>query len=146
MDTRRRSEQSLGYLLTDLLRLLRRDFYARATGLELTPALARLLYCVHRDPGCRQAELAAQLEVTPVTLSRMIDRLVARGYVSRRSDAKDRRAVRIYVAPRGEPLVARMADIVEATKARALKGFGPRERQALFASLERLQANLGGDP
>ena len=135
-------EPSIGYVIADLMRLLRRDFYAQASGLGLTPALARLLFYVHREPGCRQSELAARLEVTPVTLSRMIDRLVARRYVTRRLDAADRRAVRITVAARGEPLVARLAQIVEITRSRALRGLAQRERKVLYALLDRLRANL----
>jgi DNA-binding MarR family transcriptional regulator len=139
------SEPSLGYAFSDLLRLLRRDFHSRASGLGLTPALARLLFHVHRAPGSRQTDLAARLEVTPVTLGRMIDRLVNRGYVTRDQDAADRRAVRVYVAPRGEPLVARMAQIAEGTKARALEGIGPRQRRTLYSLLAQVAENLGGE-
>ena len=139
------SEPSLGYAFADLLRLLRRDFYSRASGFGLTPALARVLFHVHRAPGSRQTDLAARLEVTPVTLGRMIDRLVDRGYVRRDQDAADRRAVRVYVAPRGEPLVARMAQIAEGTKARALQGIGPRQRRTLYSLLSRVAENLGGE-
>ena len=145
MTVKSAGDPSLGYVIADVLRLLRRDFHARATGLELTPALARLLFHVHRAPGCRQTDLAARLDVTPVTLGRMIDRLIARGYVRRQEDAEDRRAVRIYVAERGEPLVARMAEIAEATKSRALQGFGPREQLALYGLLARMVVNLGGE-
>ncbi|HXQ64318.1 MAG TPA: MarR family transcriptional regulator, partial [Steroidobacteraceae bacterium] len=105
---RLRPERSLGYLLADAVRLLRREFRARSTGLELTPALARLLFHVHREPGSRQSTLAARLEVTPVTLGRMVDRLATRGYVRRVLDTVDRRAFRVYVERAGEPLVGRM--------------------------------------
>jgi MarR family transcriptional regulator, transcriptional regulator for hemolysin len=135
---------ALGYLLTDVVRLMRRDFHARAAGLGLTPALTRLLFYVHRDPGSHQAGLAQLLDVTPVTLGRMIDRLAARGYVRRQSDPRDRRAVRVYVAARGAPLVAKMAAIADQTRARALKGIAARERAALLQLLGRLVRNLGG--
>jgi MarR family transcriptional regulator for hemolysin len=146
MAAERRAEPSLGYLLSDVVRLMKRDFYARATGLGLTPALAKLLFHVHRMPGSHQTELAQRLDVTPVTLCRMVDRLAERGYVRRQPDPQDRRAVRVYVAARGEPLVARMARIAEETGTRALKGVAARERVALLALLGRLAHNLGGGP
>ena len=137
---------ALGYLLADVVRLMRRDFRARATGLGLTPALTRLLLHVQRAPGCRQADLAALLDLTPVTLGRMIDRLAARGYVRRRPDPVDRRAVQVYVAARGKPLLARMTTIVAQTTARATRGLAAGERATLQALLRRLADNLGGRP
>jgi len=137
-------ERSLGYLLVDAVRLMRRDFYHRAKGLNLTPALARLLYCVHREPGSRQADLAARLEVTPVTLSRMIDRLAVRGYVRRVADAADRRALRVYVDRAGVPLVGRMDQIGALTTARATRGLSERDRSMLMRQLQRIIDNLAG--
>ena len=60
-------QQEIGPLLSDAVRLLRKDFYQRAKGLNLTPALARLMYYVNREAGSSQVELAAKLEITPVT-------------------------------------------------------------------------------
>jgi DNA-binding MarR family transcriptional regulator len=140
----RRPGPTLGYLLSDVVRLMKRDFYARATGLGLTPALAKLLFHVHRVPGSHQTELAHRLDVTPVTLCRMVDRLVKRGYVRRQPDPQDRRAVRVYVAARGEPLVARMARVADETNARALEGVAARDRATLMRLLGRLAGNLGG--
>jgi MarR family transcriptional regulator, transcriptional regulator for hemolysin len=137
-------DRSLGYLLVDAVRLMRKDFYDRAKGLKLTPALARLLYYVHRAPGSRQAELAARLEVTPVTLSRMLDRLAQRGYVRRAADSADRRAFRVFVDRAGEPLVGRMDQIVALTAARATRGLSERDRTALLRQLQRIVDNLSG--
>ncbi|MBS0393373.1 MAG: MarR family transcriptional regulator [Proteobacteria bacterium] len=137
-------ERTLSYLLSDVVRLMRRDFHERAEGLRLTPALTRLLFYVHKDPGSHQATLAQHLDVTPVTLCRMVDRLVARGYVRRQRDPHDRRAVRLYVAARGEPLVERMMRIADETRGRALKGVSAAEQRTLVALLGRLAANLAG--
>jgi MarR family transcriptional regulator for hemolysin len=144
MAAERAPAPTLGYLLSDVVRLMRRDFHTRATGLGLTPALARLLFHVHRAPGLHQTELAQRLDVTPVTLCRMVDRLVKRGYVRRQPDPSDRRAVRVYVATRGEPLVARMAQVADETGARALRGVAARERATLLGLLGRLAHNLSG--
>ncbi len=135
----------LAYLLADIVRLMRRDFRARAAGLGLTPALARLLFHVDRVPGSHQAELAAILDVTPVTLGRMVDKLVARGFVRRRPDPEDRRAQRVYVAPRGAPLLARMARIAALTSERATHSLDTAQRRRLHSALVALRANLSAD-
>ena len=137
------ADPPLAFLLADVVRLMRRDFRARATGLGLTPALSRLLFYVAREPGSRQAELAGVLDVTPVTLGRMVDRLAAKGYVRRRPDPADRRAFRVYVAARGAPLLARMAQIATLTSERATRGLQRREQRLLYEALLQLRSNLG---
>jgi MarR family transcriptional regulator for hemolysin len=135
-------ELAFGYLLADAVRLMRRDFWERSKGLKLTPALARLLFTVHKAPGSRQAELAGRLEVTPVTLGRMLDRLAKVRYVRRAPDAEDRRAFRVYVDRAGIPLVSRMERRAQHTTARALKGLSAAEQAALMRQLERICSNL----
>ncbi len=135
----------LAFLLVDVVRLMRRDFRARATGLGLTPALSRLLFYVAREPGSRQADLAAVLDVTPVTLGRMVDKLASRGYVRRSPDPDDRRALRVYVAARGEPLLARMAQIAALTSERAMHGLSATARRQLQGSLATLRTNLSAE-
>ena len=138
----RSKDSSLGPVFADSLRLLRRDFYARTKGLGLTPALARLLLYVAREPDSRQTDLAARLEVTPVTLGRMVDRLVQRGYVRRLADPSDRRAYRLRITPAGEPTTAQLERIAAATRERALQGFSAADRQRLLSLLGRLRSNL----
>ena len=135
-------ERALAYLLVDAVRLLRRDFRARSKGIRLTPALAKLLFYIHREPGSRQTELAQRLEVTPVTLGRMIDRLVERRYVRRLPDPADRRALRVYIDRAGEPLVGRMDRQSIETTARAFHGFSRTEQAALLRQLNRICTNL----
>ena len=132
----------LAELLVDAVRLIRRDFYARAEGLKLTPALARLLFNINRDPGSSQVDLAARLEITPVTLSRMIDRLVKCRYVRRVPDPVDRRVFRVYVDRAGEPLVDRLNELGALTAARATRGLTEREHSTLVRQLERVCRNL----
>ena len=136
---------TLAYLLVDAVRLLRRDFRERSEvmkGVRLTPALAKLLFYVSRNPGSRQSDLAARLEVTPVTLGRMVDKLAERRYVRRAPDPADRRAFRLYVDRAGEPLVGRMDEMTALTTARALRGLSVAEQRALMRHLKRICANL----
>ena len=135
-------ERALAYLLVDAVRLLRRDFRVRSKGMRVTPALAKLLFYVHREPGSRQTELAQRLEVTPVTLGRMVDRLVERRYVRRVPDPADRRALRVYIDRAGEPLVGSMDRQSIETTARAFRGFSRAEQASLIGQLNRICSNL----
>ncbi len=135
-------EAALAYLLVDAVRLLRRDFRERSKGLRVTPALAKLLFYVSRNPGSRQADLAQRLEVTAVTLGRMVDKLVERRYVRRAPDPADRRAFRVYVDRAGEPLVGRMDELSVVTTARAMRGLSAPEQATLMRQLRRICANL----
>lgn len=132
----------LGHLLNDAVRLLRRDFYQRAKGLNLTPALARLLYYVNREAGSSQVELAAQLEITPVTLGRMIDRLVKFRYVRREPDSVDRRVFRVFVDRAGEPLLGRMAELSRETELRATRGLSKKDQADLARQVALICDNL----
>lgn len=143
--TAARDLPELAALLVDAVRLMRRDFYQRADGLSLTPALGRLLYYVERNPASSQVELAAQLEVTPVTLSRMVDRLVRSSFVKRVPDPADRRVYRVVLEKAGRPIVNRMRALSRKTTARALRGLSPRERKALALQLSALCRNLSSD-
>ncbi|MCC6170938.1 MAG: MarR family transcriptional regulator [Gammaproteobacteria bacterium] len=135
-------EYSLGFLLADILRLIRTEFRRQATGLQLTPALARLLLYVDRRPGCSQTELAAYLDLTSATVGRMIDRLEAGGFLRRLPDASDRRAFRIHLDAAAGPLIERMHSTLDRTLAKALRGIPPAEQAALRSTLERIRGNL----
>jgi len=137
--------RQIAFLLSDAVRLLRRDFAERAQGLGLTPALHRLLFYVQRSPGCPQVELADWLDIKPVTVGRMIDRLETQRLVRRESDPDDRRVSRIYLEEAAEPLMAQLKAHAALSRERAFCGFAPAERQALLGALERVRDNLSTD-
>jgi DNA-binding MarR family transcriptional regulator len=85
------------YLLSDTARLLRRAFDARVSQLGMTSTQARLLLTLSRHEGENQAAYAERLEVEPITLTRLIDRMVEGGLIERRTDPGDRRAWRIHL-------------------------------------------------
>jgi DNA-binding MarR family transcriptional regulator len=138
----------LGFMLRDALRLLHADFRRRVTerGFRLTPALYRLLFRLQRNPGCRQVELADFLEVTPVTVGRMVDRLEKRRLVRRGRHPEDRRAIRVFLDRRGSELMTQLEEVARLTEERALEGFSARERAALRHALARVHANLSTAP
>jgi DNA-binding MarR family transcriptional regulator len=92
-------QRELLFLLHDVARLLRVDADKRARAHGMTRAQWAILIWLERQPGISQKELAELLEVEPITVARLIDRLEARGMVERRSDARDRRIWRLHLLP-----------------------------------------------
>jgi DNA-binding MarR family transcriptional regulator len=134
--------ESLGFLLSDVSRLLRRRFDERARATGASVAQWRALKTLSRRPGINQGQLAEILEVEPITACRMIDRLEEAGFVERRRDPSDRRAWRIHLTEKAGPVLDELhvlaGDLIEET----LQGFNPRQREDLIAALEGLHANL----
>jgi DNA-binding MarR family transcriptional regulator len=90
---------SFGTALADVTRLLRREFDRRAAHLGLTRVQWRVLKRIGQDQGMTQAELAETLELDPIAIGRVIDRLHKAGFVDRRRDPADRRCWRLHLAP-----------------------------------------------
>jgi DNA-binding MarR family transcriptional regulator len=131
-----------GYRLADNSRQLRRLFDERVRGLGITGPQARLLLSLHRNPNENQAFYAERLEIEPITLTRIVDRLEESGWVERRSDPGDRRARILHLTDKSRGIVTRLTASVEALFEEMLAGIAPGER-ALFADLlDRIAANL----
>ncbi|OWJ96198.1 MarR family transcriptional regulator [Pseudomonas sp. A46] len=135
-------EESIGFLLADVSRLMRRSFEQKITGSDLTLSQARALARVARQEGCRQVELAEQLEIKPITLARLLDQLERSELVERRPDPEDRRAHRVYLRDDAERALGdiRAADALLHTE--ALQGLDQDEVDALASALRKLRANL----
>ncbi|WP_323815554.1 MarR family transcriptional regulator [Cellvibrio sp. NN19] len=135
-------QESLGFLLTDNLRLTRRIAAGYFERYNLTLAQARALLGVYRWQGIRQVDLADYLEIQPISLARLLDQLAESGWVERRPDPQDRRAFQLYLTPAATPIVRMIKEASHAFEARALAGFSEEEKTALFTGLNRLRNNL----
>ena len=100
---------SLGFLLSDVSRLMRRRFDERARQVGATRAQWRTLVTLSRNEGLNQGALADLLEVEPITLCRMVDRLVSRGLVSKESDTGDGRGTFVCLTDDGYLLFRKVA-------------------------------------
>jgi DNA-binding MarR family transcriptional regulator len=131
-----------GYRLADNSRQLRRLFDERVRGLGLTGPQARLLLSLERYPNENQAFYAERLEIEPITLTRIVDRLEDAGWVERQADPADRRARILHLTDKSRGIVTRLRIGVEALFEDMLDGFDPAERELFAAALERIAANL----
>jgi DNA-binding MarR family transcriptional regulator len=137
---------SVGFLLSDSSRLLRRRFdqYARAIG--VTRPQWQVLFALSRLEGTNQGSLAEHLEVEAITLCRMLDRLQEADLVERRADPADRRAWRLFLTDKARPLLDSMRAIGDRVLEEALAGIDAPARAALAESLGRIRLNLTTRP
>lgn len=135
-------ELSIGYLLSDVTLLFRKLFDRRAVAFGLTRAQWRAMKMLYRREGMRQNELAEHLEMEPIAVGRVIDRLQASGFVERRADPHDRRAWRLYVTAQAHEVVDDMERIARELRRDATRGIGYDELHAALAVMERIKTNL----
>ncbi|MBN8843680.1 MAG: MarR family transcriptional regulator [Sphingomonadales bacterium] len=134
--------ETIGFLLNDSARLFRRAFNARTRSSGITALQWRLITYLKRHAGIRQGPLAELIEVEPITLSRMVDRLAEADLVERRPDPTDRRAWQLYLTPRAADLLNEMRSVAEQLTEDATEGLNADERDQLIALVERVRANL----
>ena len=137
-------KDTIGFLLNDAARLMRKDFERRTRSLGLTRAQWQTLFHLARNEGCNQATLADLLEVEPITLARTIDRLELSGLVERRADPSDRRARLLFLGARAHPLLEQLRALGAETREIALAGISEDERTLLMTLLTKMRANLTG--
>jgi DNA-binding MarR family transcriptional regulator len=136
------SSPTLGFVLHDVARLLRKRLEQRVRGLGLTRSQWQVLVHLAQHEGINQAGLAEILEIEPITLVRMLDRLEAAGLVERRTHPADRRVRLLHLMPQARPLLETMRGLGELTRAEALAGVPGDERQRLLETLCTMKTNL----
>jgi DNA-binding MarR family transcriptional regulator len=136
--------QTIGMLIHDVARLFRRRFeqVARMRQLGLTRAQAAVLLHLSRNEGINQVSLAQLMEIEPITLVRLLDRLQASGLIERRVDPLDRRAYRLFLVDSARPTLARIESVIQEVREEALARVDQREREALLRLLGTMKTNL----
>src|SRR5476649_704170 len=104
-------DRSLGFIVNDVSRLLRREFERRVRGLGLTRAQWILLSHLARQPGASQSELAESLQQEKITISRQATRLEKTGWIERTDHSLDRRAYRLRLTPKAEQMMTRLIEV-----------------------------------
>ena len=135
-------EREIGFNISDVARLLRTyvDQHAREYG--MTRAQWAALARVERSEGLKQTELAEILDLQPITLTRLVDRLCDSGLMERRADPDDRRAKRLYLTPAAQPVLEAMSRLGRDIMETVLTGLEPAARELLAAHLLTMKSNL----
>jgi MarR family transcriptional regulator, transcriptional regulator for hemolysin len=141
----RNPDQYIGYLLADVTRLIRTRFGERAKQIRFSRSQWQVLAWLRRNEGISQAGLAKLLEVSPMTLVHLIDKLEADGFVVRRRTPNDRRVHQLFLAPGARPQLDKLWEIAAETRNEALIGIPRMDIQQVVKTLMKMRQNLAPD-
>ena len=133
--------ETLPFEIGETAHALRKAFDRRACGMGVTRAQWKVLFRLERQPGLRQIELADMLDIEPITLSRIIDRLEEGALVERVADPADRRAWRLHVTARAQPLIEKLRAVADDMVSEAFAGIDPKDIEITRQVLGRVREN-----
>jgi MarR family transcriptional regulator, transcriptional regulator for hemolysin len=134
--------REFGFILNDVARLLRTYADCRAAQFGITRAQWAVLVRLDRSEGLNQSGLAEMLDLQPITLTRLLDKLCDGGLIERRPDPDDRRAKRLFLTSAARPLLEQLGSLGENTMAGALEGVAPEDIERMVSQLEVVRENL----
>ena len=129
-------------VVKDVARMIRTYADHKASQFGVTYAQWVVLARLDRFEGLKQSELAEMLDLQPITLTRLLDRLCDSGMIERRSDPSDRRAKRLFLTSASRPLLERLGDLGEELMATALVGVERESIEKMTAQLATVKENL----
>ena len=135
-------DQSFAYNMHDVTCLFRKHFDRRAIRFALTRAQWRALKSIRRREGLSQAELAEFLEMEPIAIGRVLDRLAAAGFVERRADPNDRRRWCLHLTSRAHAVTDDMEVLASELRHEALDGVNPADFEVFERVLAKIRSNL----
>jgi DNA-binding MarR family transcriptional regulator len=133
-------------VISDVARLMRTRADARARAHGMTRAQWMILVHLERQPGISQNELAALIEVEPITIGRLVDRLEGRGFVERRPDPADRRIWRLHLTPAATPVLKEIAKVRAELNAILVANIPANNLEAAIDCLLQMKTNLTCEP
>lgn len=132
-------------LIGDVARLLRTRADAKARMFGMTLAQWMILVRLESHPGISQNELAALVEVEPITVARLIDRLESRGFVERHADPADRRIWRLRISPAAAPMLKEVARVRRELNEMLIASIPAKELENAMDCLLHMKSNLAGE-
>jgi len=130
--------------LMDVARMLRTYADQRARQFGISRAQWVVLMRLDRSEGLKQSEFAEILDLTPISLTRLLDRLADAGLIERRADPNDRRANRLYLMPAARPLIDQLAKLGNEIMDVVLDGLDGKANERLLRDLTLMKDNLRG--
>ncbi len=134
--------RSLGLLVHDVARLMRRAFDRRVKHLGLTRSQWFVLAHLYRSDGQTQRHLADELDMERAPLSKLLDRLESGGWLERRADPGDRRANRVYITKKIDPLMSEGISVGEDLTDDIFSGIDENTREEFLSVLVQAKSNL----
>jgi MarR family transcriptional regulator, transcriptional regulator for hemolysin len=134
--------KDLAWQISETSHALRRFYNRRVAEVGVTRAQWRVIATLGHHPGMKQVELADRLDVEPISACRIIDRLEEAGLVERQRDPADRRAWRLSLTDKAEPIRERLRELAEEMSLEAFAGMSDEELQTMRDSLARVRDNI----
>jgi MarR family transcriptional regulator for hemolysin len=135
-------QREIAFTIMDVARLLKTHADQRARQYGMTRAQWAVLFRLDRSEGLKQSELAELLDLQPITLTRLLDRLADNGLIERRADPNDRRANRLFLTPAARPLLERLSGLGEDMMRSVLDGLDAKSLERLLRDLGLVKENL----
>ena len=135
-------KREFAFTIMDVARLLKTYADQRARQLGISRAQWAVLVRIDRHEGLKQTELADILDLQPISLTRLLDRLAENGLIERRADPNDRRANRLYLKPAAKPLLDRLADLGADMMETVLDGLSTTSIERMLKELGLVKDNL----
>jgi len=136
------SSSTIGYLIADLSRLYGRVFDRRAAHLGLTRVQWRALKRIHQAEGISQTALAELMDMEPIAVGRVIDRLQKAGFVERRGDPNDRRVWRLHLSSQSTQIMDAIEQVSAGVRKDSLAGVDPEQLQTTLKVLSQIRETL----
>jgi MarR family transcriptional regulator for hemolysin len=135
-------KREIAFTIMDVARMLKTYADQRARQFGISRAQWAVLIRIERSEGLKQSELAELLDLQPISLTRLLDRLADNGLIERRADPNDRRANRLYLKPAAKPLLGRLSELGADMMETVLEGLDAKSIDRMLKELGTLKDNL----
>ena len=135
-------KREIAFTIMDVARMLKTYADQRARQFGISRAQWAVLIRIERSEGLKQSELAELLDLQPISLTRLLDRLADNGLIERRADPNDRRANRLYLKPAARPLLGRLSELGADMMETVLEGLDAKSIDRMLKELATLKDNL----
>jgi DNA-binding MarR family transcriptional regulator len=134
--------KTLDALLAQVSRLHHHRAHTLLDEVGLYRGQPPVLFILLEQDGLTQRELAERLEITPATMTKMLQRMEKAGFIQRQPDAHDQRVSRVYLTQQGHDVHARLEEIWQQLNTENFEGFNEEEQVVLRSFLFRIRENL----
>jgi DNA-binding MarR family transcriptional regulator len=130
--------KQVSYLLRRAHRRASAIFLSELSEVGLTPTQFFAMARLHEMGDVSQNHLGRLVAMDPVTIQRVVRRLIDRGFLRRKPDPRDKRRMIHRLTPKGRKIVTRLMDNARRVDDAILDPLAPKERAQFLALLKRL--------
>jgi DNA-binding MarR family transcriptional regulator len=133
---------AFGLLVRDVSRLMRKRFELKLGIAGFTQAQWSVVFALAQSEGANQSALAKLLDIEPITLVGLLDKLEAAGLVERRPSPSDRRARLLYLTQKAQPLLKKTETVRAELRREAFGDIPEPQQEQIITMLQVVKNNL----